>query len=205
MSEFSPLREQEAQPLPERPLLNLQLDPNFDASRFSDMRHAITNFLSSDADLQSCVGCPIPASLVGDIELSLSELLANAQRPEAGRHATGIYVWAKEREVGIGVGDDSDTIAGEDERPQTIVLTPELGAVALAAYDEDFSFELTSGEGDQLQSSGLGGSITSQLATRVSYSRVPEHEAARAVEPRTHKIVRADFSVPCDSAQSQAA
>ncbi|HSW92391.1 MAG TPA: hypothetical protein VLH14_00760, partial [Patescibacteria group bacterium] len=122
MSEFRPLREQEAEPLPEQPLLNLQLGRDFDAARFSEIRHAITAYLSTDTNLQSCVGCPIPEALVGDIELSLAELLANAQRPEAGRHATGIYVWAKERQVGVGVGDDSDTIAGEDERPQTAIL-----------------------------------------------------------------------------------
>jgi len=196
MAEFRPLHDQEPQPLPERPLLNLQLDPEFDTSRFSDIRHAIVDFLSTDTALESCVGCPIPGNVVDNIELSLSELLTNAQRPEAGRHATGIYIWAKEREVSIGVGDDSDIIAGEDERPQTVVLSPDLGAIALAAYDEDFSFGLT----DQLQTSGLGGSITSSVAARVSYSRVPEEEAARVIEPRTHKIVRAGFDIPFDQA-----
>lgn len=203
MSEFRPLHEQEAEPLPERPFLNLQLDSDFDAAHFSDMRHAVIDYLCTNPDLQSCVGCPIPESLVSDIELSLSELLANAQRPEAGRHATGIYVWAKEHEIGVGVGDDSDTIAGEDQRPQTTVLEPDFTSAVLDAYDEDYSLELTSG--DQLQSSGLGGSITAMLATRVSYSRIPESEAARKEEPRTHKIVRADFSIPYSPAQDLAA
>lgn len=204
MSEFRPLHEQEAKPLPEEPpVLNLQLTPDFDAARFSEVRHAIIDFLCTDPKLQSCVGCPIPESLVGDIELSLSELLANAQRPEAGRHATGIYVWAEEHRVAIGVGDDSDTIAGEDERPQTTVLAPDLGAAALEAYDEEYSFNLTSG--DTLQSSGLGGSILAILATQVTYSKVPADQAARSEEPRTHKIVRADFAIPLDSTQGEAA
>jgi len=193
MTEFRPLREQEAEPLPERPLLNLQLGCDFDSARFSEMRHAITEYLSTDVDLQACVGCPIPESLVGDIELSLGELLANAQRPEVGRHATGVYVWAKERQVGIGVGDDSDTIAGEDERPQTAILAPDLGAVALDAYDDEFSLK-------GLQSSGQGGNLLLALASRVSYSRVPEDEAAHVEEPRTHKIIRVDFEVPQDQA-----
>lgn len=204
MSEFRPLHEQEAKPLPEEPpVLNLQLTPDFDAARLSEVRHAIINFLCTDPELQSCVGCSIPESLVGDIELSLSELLANAQRPEAGRHATGIYIWAEEHRVAIGVGDDSDTIAGEDERPQTKVLAPDLGAVAIEAYDEDFSFELTAG--DELQSSGLGGSLLSMLASRVSYSKVPSEEAARIEEPRTHKIVWADFDIPSTPTYDQAA
>lgn len=203
MSEFSPLHEQEKGLLPERPLLNLQLDSDFDAARFFDMRRAVVDFLSTDADVQACTGCPIPESLVEDIKLSLSELLANAQRPEAGRHATAIYVWAKEREVGVGVGDDSDTIAGNDQRPQTTVLEPDLGSVALDAYDENYSVELTSS--GKLQSSGLGGSITAMLATRVSYSLVPESAADHVEEPRTHKIVRADFSIPSDPALGQAA
>jgi len=198
MSEFRPLHEQEAEPLPEQPLLNLQLGRDFDAARFSEMRHAITTYLSTDADLRSCVGCPIPQSLVKDIELSLAELLANAQRPESGRHATAIYVWAKERQVGIGVGDDSDTIAGNDERPQTAILAPDLGAVALDAYDADFSLE-------GLQVSGQGGNLLLALADHVSYSRVPKKKAARKKEPRTHKIVRADFDIPLSPVQDQAA
>ncbi len=198
MSEFRPLREQEDEPLPESPLLNLQLDRDFDASRFYEMREAIVSYLSTDADLLSCVGCPIPKSLIGDIKLSLAEMLANAQRPEAGRHATGIYVWAKEHQVGIGVGDDSDTIAGEDERPQTAMLAPDLGTVALDAYDADFSLE-------GLQISGQGGNLLLALASHISYSRVPEGEAAHVEEPRTHKIVRADFDVPFSSVQDQAA
>lgn len=203
MSEFRPLHEQESGPLPERPFLNLQLDSDFDAAQFSDIRHAVVDYLRTNPDLQSCVGCPIPESLVADVELSLSELLANAQRPEAGRHATGIYVWAKDHELGVGVGDDSDTIAGEDQRPQTTVLEPDFTSAVLDAYDEGFSLDLTSGE--QLQSSGLGGSITAILATRVSYSQIPESEAARTDEPRTHKIVRADFAIPYNPDQDLAA
>ena len=203
MSEFRPLQEQEAEPAFEEPLLNLQLDRDFDASRFSEMRHAIVDFLRTDRSLQSCVGCPIPDSLVEDIKLSVAELLAHAQRPEADRHATGVYVWAKEYQIGIGVGDDSDTIAGEDQRPQTKVLPPVLGARALDAYNEDFSVELTSG--DELQSSGFGGSILSMLADRVSYIQVSADQADRKKEPRTHKVVRADFNIPFDPDLDQAA
>lgn len=203
MFEFRPLQEQEAEPLFEEPLLNLQLDRDFDSSRFSEIRHAVTNYLSTDTDLQSCVGCPIPESLVEDIELSLTELLSNAQRPEANRHATGIYIWAKERQVGIGVGDDSDTIAGEDGRAQTTILAPELGARALDSYDPEFSFALTAN--DQLESSGLGGSLVSMLASRVSYAKVPADQAHHKTEPRTHKVVRADFDVPLKSNLDKAA
>lgn len=203
MSEFRPLQEQKAEKTFEKPLLNLQFGDNFDASRFSKVRRAVIDFLHTDDNVQSCVGCPIPDSLVEDIKLSLGELLANAQRPEAGRHATGVYVWAKEHQIGIGVGDDSDTIAGEDQRPQTKVLPPVLGARALDAYNEDFSIELTSG--DELQSSGFGGSILSMLADRVSYIQVSADQADRKKEPRTHKVVRADFNIPFDPDLDQAA
>ena len=203
MSEFRPLQEQKAEKLFEKPLLNLQLDSDFDASRFSEMRHAIIDFLRTDRKLQSCVGCPIPDSLIDNVELSLAELLANAQRPEADRHATGVYVWAKEHQIGVGVGDDSDTIAGEDQRPQTKVLPPVLGARALDAYNEDFSVELTSG--DELQSSGFGGSILSILADHVSYIKVSADQADHPTEPRTHKVVRADFDIPFGSDLDQAA
>lgn len=203
MSEFRPLHEQEAEETFEAPLLNLQLGPDFDASRFSEMRRAIVDFLRTDSSLQSCVGCPIPDSLVDNIKLSLAELLANAQRPEADRHATGVYVWANERQIGVGVGDDSDTIAGEDQRPQTKVLPPVLGARALDAYNEDFSVELTSGEA--LQSSGFGGSILSLLADRVSYIKVSAEQADRQTEPRTHKVIRVDFTVPVNPDLGEAA
>lgn len=203
MSEFRPLHRQESESLPERPFLDLQLDGDFDITRLSEMRHAVIDFLNTDVKLRSCVGCPIPESLIADIKLSLSELLTNAQRPEAGRHATCIYVWAKERQVGIGVGDDSDTIAGKDQRPQTLILEPDLGSVALQAYNHDYSVELTSG--DLLQASGLGGSITSMLASHVSYSRVPEDPTAREDNSRTRKIIRADFDIPSSPAQDEAA
>jgi hypothetical protein len=203
MSEFRPLQEQEAEPLPERPLLNLQLGDSFNTARIPEVRNAVIDFLRENPDLLLRVGCPIPDSLIGDIKLVLAELLSNAERPdiehpEASRHATAVYVWADTLKVGIGVGDDSDTIAGKDGRPQTALLPPDLGAVALNAYDESFAL-------DGLQSSGLGGNLLSMLATHVSYSKVSESEAARTVEPRTHKIVRADFSVPWNSAQNQAA
>ena len=99
--------------------------------------------------------------------------------------------------------DDSDTIAGKDQRPQTTVLIPDLGAHALDAYDEDFSMKLTSG--DKLQSSGLGGSMVSMLASRVSYAKVSADQAHRQTEPRTHKIVRADFDIPFNPDLNEAA
>lgn len=200
MSEFRPLREQDAEPLPEAPFLNLQLEEGINIPQ---IRHAVMDFVRTNETLKSCVGCPVSEWPIDDIELSLAELLSNAQRPEAGRHATGVYVWAERQRISIGVGDDSDTIAGEDERPQTTVLSADLGAVALDSYDEAFSFELTSG--NSLASSGLGGSLVAMLASHVSYSRVSAEEAARQNEPRTHKIVRADFEVPLNPAFDEAA
>lgn len=201
MSEFTPLHEQEARPLPERPLLNLQLGDNFSTEKIPAVRHAILDFLRTDPELQARVGRPLPSSLIDDIHLVLGELLSNAERPnieqpEKARHATAVYIWAEASQVGIGVGDNSDTIAGKDERPQTTVLAPDLGAAALEFYDKDFLL-------DPLESSGLGGSLLSMLASDVSHSIVPAKEAARADEPRTHKFVRANFTIP--SAHDEAA
>lgn len=212
MSEFHPLHEQEAKPLFEKPLLNVQLGDNFSTEQIGKSRRKIINFLRLNPDqdpeldpkqveeLLKRVGYPIPDSTLEDIELVLGELLSNAERPEAGRRATGVYVWASEHRVGIGVGDNSDTIAGKDERPQTELLSSELGAAAFkAAYDPTYSV-------GNLESSGLGGNLTSMLATGgVAYSLIPKEAADHEEEPRTHKVIRADFNIEFASVQDQAA